>query len=265
MPHWYLVLMGQAERVLMEWTRRRIGVLEEVLPPVRLDQVNEVERARTEGTGGIPPPSGKYERQLFWARRTLDDLENGGELWKWLRPTDEWAQHHWHDLTILQVPPEQRHVSERWNRLRRVDGISLSFKGVVAPPKGANIVLFCRTCDGWVGSVWGADDSHFGTRYAIHLGHDIRIRRDECPEEPDLVFYWGSGRTYSFDRSGLPWSVEHFPDGSTLPTLKPGTIRFPIPGLDVGIDCHTCGNHEGGPTPLFSGRVSEWFDELWNN
>ena len=56
-----------------------------------------------------------------------------------------------------------------------------------------------------------------------------------------------------------------FPDGSTSPTPKPGTNRIPIPGLDVGIDCHTCENYEGGPTPLFSGRVSEWFDELWNN
>lgn len=254
MSHWYLVLMGQAERVLMEWTRRRIEVLEQVLPPARLDQVNEAERARTAGTGGIPPPNGKYERQLFWARRTLDDLENGGELWKWLRPTDEWAQHHWHDLTILQVPPEQRRMTERWNRLRRL-----------APPKGANIVLFCRTCDDRVGAVWGADDSGFGARYAQHLGHDIRIRRDECPEEPDLVFYYGHGRTYSWEGSTLPKVVEHFPDGSTLPMFKPGTNRFPIPGLDVGIDCHTCGNHEGGPTPLFSGRVSEWFDELWNN
>jgi|TARA_B100000315_G_scaffold199959_1_gene191966 hypothetical protein len=44
-----------------------------------------------------------------------------------------------------------------------------------------------------------------------------------------------------------------------------GTNRFPIPGLDVGIDCHTCENYEGGPAPLFSGRVSDWFDELWNN
>ncbi len=132
-------------------------------------------------------------------------------------------------------------------------------------PKGANIILFCRTCDDHVGAVWGADDSGFGARYAKHLGHDIRIRRDECPEEPGLVFYWGSGRTYSVNGSTLPWSVEHFPDGSTLPTLKPDTNRFPIPGLDVGIDCHTCENHEGGPTPLFSGRVSEWFDELWNN
>jgi hypothetical protein len=56
-----------------------------------------------------------------------------------------------------------------------------------------------------------------------------------------------------------------FPDGSTSPTPKPGTNRIPIPGLDVRIDCHTCENHKGGPTPLFSGRVSEWFDELWNN
>ena len=49
--------MGQAEKVLMEWTRRRIEVLEEALPPDRLDRVNEAERARTEGTGGIPPPN----------------------------------------------------------------------------------------------------------------------------------------------------------------------------------------------------------------
>ncbi len=48
--------MGQAEKVLTEWTRRRIEVLEEVLPPDCLDRVNEAERARTEGTGGISPP-----------------------------------------------------------------------------------------------------------------------------------------------------------------------------------------------------------------
>ena len=238
----------------MEWTRRRIEVLEQVLPPARLDQVNEAERARTEGTGGIPPPNGKYERQLFWTRRTLDDLENGGELWKWLRPTDEWAQHHGHDLTILQIPPEQRRMTERWNRLRRL-----------APPKGANIVLFCRTCDDRVESARGASESVFGARYAEHLGHDIRIRRDECPEEPDLVFYETGGRTWFDEGLRLPWLVEHFPDGSTFPAPKPGTNWIPIPGLDVGIDCHTCENYEGGPTPLFSGRVSDWFDELWNN
>ena len=83
--------MGQAERVLTEWYRRSIEVLERTLPPDRLDQVNEAESARTEGTGGIPPPSGKYERQLFWARRNLDHLEMGGELGRLLRPMDEWA------------------------------------------------------------------------------------------------------------------------------------------------------------------------------
>ena len=118
---------------------------------------------------------------------------------------DEWAQHHGHDLTIQHGPPAE----------------------------GATIILFCRTCDNRVGGVRRAGEPVIGAKCAEHLGHDIRIRRDECPEEPDLVFYWGSGRTYSFDGSGLPWSVEHFPDGSTLPTLKPGTIRFPIPGLDV--------------------------------
>ncbi len=88
MLHWQLVPMGQAEKVLTEWTRRRIEVLEEVLPPDRLDRVNEAERARTEGTGGIsPPPNGKYERQLFWARRTLDNLENGRELGHFLTPS----------------------------------------------------------------------------------------------------------------------------------------------------------------------------------
>ena len=128
--------MGQAERVLTEWYRRRIEVLERTLPPDRLDQVNEAERARTEGTGGIPPPQGKYERQLFWARRSMDHLEMGGEIGRLLRPMDEWAQHYGHDLTIQQVLPEQRRMMDRRNRLRKL-----------APPKGANIILFCRTCE----------------------------------------------------------------------------------------------------------------------
>ena len=246
--------MGQAERVLMEWTRRRIEVLEQILPSDRLDLVNEYERARTGPPSGFPPPHGKYERQLFFARRRLDSLESGRELGHFLHHTDKWAQHHWHDLTILQVPPEQRRMTDRWNRLRRL-----------APPKGANIVLFCRTCDDHVGAVWGADDSRFGTKYAKHLGHDIRIRRDECPEEPDLAFYESDGRPYFHDGETLPRLLSHFPDGSTYPALKPGTNRIPIPGLNVRIDCHTRENHEGGPTQLFSGRVSEWFDELWNN
>jgi len=246
--------MGQAERALTEWTRRRIEVLERTLPPDRLDQVNEAERARTEGTGGIPPPQGKYERQLFWARRSMDHLEMGGEIGHLMRAMDEWAQHHGHDLTILQVPPEQRRMTDRRNRLWKL-----------APPKGANIILFCRTCDDHVGAVWGADDSGFGARYAEHLGHNIRIRRDECPEEPDLVFYKSDGRPCSWEGETLPRLLSHFPDGSTYPALKPGTNRIPIPGLDVGIDCHTCKKYEGGPTPLFSGRVSDWFDELWNN
>ena len=229
--------MGQAERVLAEWTRRRIEALERTLSPGRLDQVNEAERARTEGTGGIPPPQGKYERQLFWARRSMDHLEMGGEIGHLMRVTDEWAQHHGHDLTIQQGPPEG----------------------------GATIILFCRTCDNRVGGLRGAGEPVIGAKYAEHLGHDIRIRRDECPEEPDLVFYGSDGRPWLDEGSTLPWLVEHLPNGSTFPALKPGTNRIPIPGLDVGIDCHTCENYEGGPTPLFSGRVSDWFDELWNN
>ena len=229
--------MGQAERVLTEWYRRSIEVLERTLPPGRLDLVNEAERAYTEGRAGCIPPQGKYERQLYWARFSLERLEKGDELRSFLRPMDEWAQHHGHDLTIQQGPPEE----------------------------GANIILFCRTCDDHVGAVWGADDSGFGAKYAEHLGHDIRIRRDECPEEPDLVFYESDGRPYFHDGETLPRLLSHFPDGSTYPALKPGTNRIPIPGLDVGIDCHTCENYEGGPTPLFSGRVSDWFDELWNN
>ncbi len=77
MSHWYLVLMGQAERVLMEWTCRRIEVLEQVLPPARLDQVNEAERARTAGTGGIPPPQ--------WEVRTSTLLgpAHPGQSGKW--------------------------------------------------------------------------------------------------------------------------------------------------------------------------------------
>ncbi len=66
MLHWQLVPMGQAEKVLTEWTRRRIEVLEEVLPPDCLDRVNEAERARTEGTGGIsPPPMGSTNVNSF--------------------------------------------------------------------------------------------------------------------------------------------------------------------------------------------------------
>ena len=173
--------MGHAERVVMEWTRRSIELLERALGPGRRDRVTGAEFAR-------------YEHQLWWARRYLDHLEMGGEL---LRPADEWAQHHEHDLTIKQGPPEE----------------------------GAEIILFCRTCDD---PVWANVPEESGedmaAKYAEHLGHDIRTRRDEGPEERRVAVY----------------------------------------GFDIGLDCHTCKNYEDGPIALFSDRVSDWFDELWN-
>jgi hypothetical protein len=237
--------MGQAERVLMEWFRRSIELLERTLPPDSVDRANERERALNTGVGCIasrwgplppyPRPWGRYEDKLWYARRYLDHLEMGGEIGRLMRPMDKWAQHHGHDLTIQQGPPEG----------------------------GATIILFCRTCDDhvWAGRETRVDD--IWSDYAEHLGHDIRIHRDECPEEPGVVFYSYIGLLYFDDGSSQPPLATHLPDGSTLPPLEPGTTWFP--GHNVGIGCHTCGNYEGGPTTLCSGRVSEWFDELWNN
>ena len=239
--------MGQAERVLMEWFRRRIDVLERTLPPDSVDRANERESARNTGIGNptslwgpeppYPRPWGKYEDKLWFARRYLDHLEMGGELGRVISLMDEWAQHHWHNLTIQQGPP---------------DG-------------GATIILFCRTCDDHVGAAREAKRAGPGywSDHAKHLGHDIRIHRDECPEKPAVVFSSALHLLYFDDGSSLPAFAIYPPDRSSLPPLEPGTTWFP--GHNVGIGCHTCENHEGGPTPWVSGRVSEWFDELWNN
>ncbi len=135
----------------------------------------------------------RTEHQLWWRLRYLDHLEMGGEL---LSPGDEWAMHHEHELTVEKVEDDRE------------------------------IVLVCRTC---LEEVWARvpDESGEGmaAKYAGHLGHDIRIRRNKRPGEGGAAIY----------------------------------------GFDIGIDCYTCQWVEGQDgIPLFYAVVSDWFEELWN-
>ena len=159
------------------------------------DSVDLLERLLgPEGPGLSDDRKARFQHDLWWHRRYRDHLEMGGEL---LAPGDEWAMHHEHDLTVVESDDR------------------------------GEIILFCRTCET---PVWASvpDESGEGmaAKYAKHIEHDIRIRRDEPP---------------------VPWSV------------RPYTV------LDIGLDCHTCQHVEGQDgIPLFSGVVSDWFLELWD-
>jgi hypothetical protein len=178
---------------VMEWTKASLEAYERLLPlQQRLIDLEREHGNEDEALVGEAEKA-RTEHQLWWRRRYLDHLEMGGEV---LAPGDEWAMHHEHELTVEESDD------------------------------GDEIILFCRTC---LDSVWAnvPDESGEGmaAKYAEHLGHDIRIRRDEGPEERGVAIY----------------------------------------GFDIGIDCYTCQHVEGQDgIPLFSGVVSAWFDELWD-
>jgi len=92
------------------------------------------------------------------------------------------------------------------------------------------LLLWCVTCDTWVevhdraGESGGTPGRTIFDIYEEHVMHNITIRRDEGPEERGVAIY----------------------------------------GFDIGVDCATCGAERDGGYAIFSGVVSDWFDEVWN-
>ena len=92
------------------------------------------------------------------------------------------------------------------------------------------LFLWCVSCDTHVevhdreGLSGGTPNRTTYSIYKEHLDHTITIRRDETPDQRGVAIY----------------------------------------GFDIGVDCATCGADREGGYAIFSGEVSDWFDEVWN-